>query len=353
METSLTENKPIELVLDAEATQLLIDGPPEGAIGWQALDSLLRERLGESDFQFTDYTCMSPVSSIYGYRRSGPTPHWLLVTFAFTELFGKESDDPDVSGWGYELTMRVAGAGESPPDETLFLLGQIAEYVFSYGAALSAGSTLDLSQLLEGTEAEAMALVALRADPELEIGETPFGQLAFLQVVATTEAEQSAMLDWSPPEVLKLMSDRDSLLVYDTERTCLLRDEEVRQEIERRISEEGSSGEVLALAERMTWSKPGLLRRQALLSLDAFAVEPFCRRLLGRIPFGRSLTLVSEEHEIEIEPSGQTELAVRRNISILRLTNEACQELVTKLRDGEKRFTCPGLDGLTISVTDL
>ncbi len=351
METSVKENESIDLVLDVEAADLF--GPPEGAIGWQALDSLLQQRLGESDFEFTDRTCESPVSAIYGYRRSEPNPHWLLVTFAFSELFGKESDDPDVSGWGYELTMRVAGDGESPPDEAVFLLGQIAEYVFDYGAALSAGTTLDLSQLLAGTEAEPMSFVALRADPELETGETPFGQLSFLQVVVSTQAEQTAMLDWSPTEVLELMAGRDALLVHGPNHVCLLQDEEIRQEIEQRITAEGSSGEMLALAERMSWSKPGLLRRQARLSLEAYAVEPLCRRLLGRIPFGRSLTLVSEDHEVQIEPADACEMLAKRDISILRLTEEACRELVNKLRGGEKHFACPGLEKLTIAVSEL
>ena len=36
-----------------------------------------------------------------------PTPHWHWVTYGLTALYDKpENEDPDWSGWGFELTMR-------------------------------------------------------------------------------------------------------------------------------------------------------------------------------------------------------------------------------------------------------
>jgi hypothetical protein len=48
-----------------------------------------------------------------GGIRAYETPKgWHLVTFGLTELFAKESEDPRVSGWGYELTLRTPAADE-------------------------------------------------------------------------------------------------------------------------------------------------------------------------------------------------------------------------------------------------
>ena len=34
-------------------------------------------------------------------------PHWHYVTYGFTELYEKKSEDPEVSGYGFELTFRL------------------------------------------------------------------------------------------------------------------------------------------------------------------------------------------------------------------------------------------------------
>src|SRR5678810_1390974 len=34
-------------------------------------------------------------------------PHWHYITLGLTELFGKESDNRAVSGWGIELTLKT------------------------------------------------------------------------------------------------------------------------------------------------------------------------------------------------------------------------------------------------------
>ncbi|HCU93729.1 MAG TPA: hypothetical protein DHU96_13780 [Actinobacteria bacterium] len=46
---------------------------------------------------------------------------WLLVTFGLTDLFGKsQEDDPDVSGWEFELTMRIRGTCADETDLHLY-----------------------------------------------------------------------------------------------------------------------------------------------------------------------------------------------------------------------------------------
>ncbi|MDI9654077.1 suppressor of fused domain protein, partial [Burkholderia cenocepacia] len=59
---------------------------------------LVKWRLGGPD----------PLDGISVWRRAAPVPHWHFVTYGLSELYAKESDDPAVSGFGFELTMRVA-----------------------------------------------------------------------------------------------------------------------------------------------------------------------------------------------------------------------------------------------------
>src|SRR5262245_54120300 len=67
---------------------------------------------------------------ISAYRAEGP-PHWHFVTYGFSELYEKESDDPEVSGWGFELTFRLSrGEDEDqPPGFAIDFLFNLGRYV--------------------------------------------------------------------------------------------------------------------------------------------------------------------------------------------------------------------------------
>jgi hypothetical protein len=51
-----------------------------------------------------------------------------------TELFEKVDEDPEVSGWGFELTLRLprADTDTEPPRWALRLLDKLGQYVYSY-----------------------------------------------------------------------------------------------------------------------------------------------------------------------------------------------------------------------------
>jgi hypothetical protein len=67
------------------------------------------------------------IDGVSVYRAARPA-HWHLVTFGLSELYAKESDEPAVSGWGFELTMRVPRQrGDQAPLWALGLLQGIAK----------------------------------------------------------------------------------------------------------------------------------------------------------------------------------------------------------------------------------
>ena len=88
------------------------DRYPVQAPGWAAIDRAVgRWFPGQTPHQFTssrayDLEGESPLPAITAWAGEDPA-HWLMVTYGLTELFEKSAPDPTVSGFGYELTLRL------------------------------------------------------------------------------------------------------------------------------------------------------------------------------------------------------------------------------------------------------
>lgn len=138
-----------------------------------------------------------PLDGISAYRLEDPA-HWMFVTFGFTELHQKTSDNPDVSGWGFELTFRTTAAPSAlePPMWPVYVLQQLARYVFNtrevfdvghhiaFGGPLTRKQTTDLEALLFVSESELPSSVR-----------TPNGTVKFIQAVGITADEREALSD--------------------------------------------------------------------------------------------------------------------------------------------------------------
>jgi hypothetical protein len=152
---------------------------------------------------------------VFGLNAHRITGGWLLMTLGLTELFGKVSDDPDVSGWGFELTMRVprGDSEQRPPGWALNLLGQLSSYVFSAGKPFAAGHRLSPGGPITGTADTLLTAVAFAPDPDLTAIRTPHGSVEFLTVFGITAEELARMQQSSTADVLAdLRSDNPSLL---------------------------------------------------------------------------------------------------------------------------------------------
>jgi hypothetical protein len=109
--------------------------------GWDAIDRALAPIYGDAEPRFHYGTVIKwmlggpdPLDGVSIYRVEQPVPHWHFVSYGLTELYAKESDDPEVSGWGFELTFRlVRGGEETPPAWAMNLLQNLARYVFCSG----------------------------------------------------------------------------------------------------------------------------------------------------------------------------------------------------------------------------
>lgn len=193
----------------------------ENAPGWDAIEEAVGEHLAvDGETQHWSTGVLPGQDGVYGISAYRVPGLWLFVTFGLTELYDKESEDADVSGWGFELTMRVPRGDDDqqPPQWPLTLLAQLGEYVYSSGSPFGPGHRLDPGGPITGSPDTRLTAVAFAADPELPSLRTTNGSVDFLQVVGITHDELEQMKQSSTAAVLEQLSGQAPRLETDPSR---------------------------------------------------------------------------------------------------------------------------------------
>ncbi|GII52415.1 hypothetical protein Pth03_08040 [Planotetraspora thailandica] len=194
------------------------DEDEDEAPGWDAIEAAVARIVPPQQPLHWGTDTLPGQDGIYGLSAYRTSSHWLLVTFGLSELFGKDSDDPEVSGWGFELTMRVPATDEQPPPWALRLLQQLGRYVFSAGRPFAGGHRMDPGGPITGAPDSRLTALAFARDPELGTIDTPNGQVEFLTVVGMTADELARMKETSTDQVLGEFAIASPLLVTDVRR---------------------------------------------------------------------------------------------------------------------------------------
>ncbi|MGW0660020.1 suppressor of fused domain protein [Streptodolium elevatio] len=201
------------------------------AAGWAAIEAALERVYGDVEPYGHLGTQVpysvggpDPLDGISIYRRTAPVPHWHLVGFGMSELYAKDSDDPAISGYGFEFSARVADHGDDEvPMWAAVLLQVLARYVVG-NRPFAPGHTIHVAPgtFGAGTETE-LAALAFAVDPDLGVIDTPHGAVTFLEVAALTEDEYVAAKGGNTATVLDRISARSTRpLVIDRTRGSLL-----------------------------------------------------------------------------------------------------------------------------------
>ncbi|GIF73586.1 suppressor of fused domain protein [Asanoa siamensis] len=265
------------------------------APGWDAIDARLGELYpGVAPKHYGTLHTFAlggpdPLDGVSFYARVEPVPHWHLVGYGLSELYTKETDDPAESGWGFELTFRVAraAADDEPPLWAASLLQNLARYVFSTNNWFEPGHHMNAGGPIQHGYATSMTALAFVEDPELGAIDTPHGRLRFLQVVGLTGDEYAAVRQWDTDGVLGLLARRHPLLVTDPDRPSITDDPAVRAEIEAGRARDGSSTGLL-LVGGFGWAAEGDTVR---LSFKEVTTASVAQAVRDRLPFGRNLVL--------------------------------------------------------------
>jgi cell wall assembly regulator SMI1 len=131
-------------------------------------------------------------------------PHWHLVTFGLTDL--EVAEPPTrMSGWGQELTVRVARGEElMPPEWAVALLHELARELVRSRQGYEEEDVLEVE-----TDTGGLPVVAMLADVTLSPLRTVNGSVRFMQAVGLFAQEYEA----EPDEVLAELRRADPLLL--------------------------------------------------------------------------------------------------------------------------------------------
>ena len=198
------------------------------APGWDAIDTALTAVHGTTPPAHVAYDPpMGLSNNLQGCSAYPADGHWHYVSYGLSELYEPDAgDDPEISGWGFELTMRVrATPGEPTPEWPFVMINEIAKQVNSGGIRpLATGGRIDLRAAITGypnvpgAPATGLTVYALTLDPQLGEITTPNGLVAFLQLVGVTGVEKEEMLGSSTAQVLDRLATEDPLLITDPAR---------------------------------------------------------------------------------------------------------------------------------------
>jgi suppressor of fused-like protein len=326
----------------------------EDPVGWLAIDNHLEAfypgvepmhwgtivgwRLGGPD----------PLDGISAYANDGPPLHWHYISYGSSELYTKESDDPDRSGWGLELTFRLArtaGAEDAPPIWAVNFLQNLARYIEESGKVLWPGHHMNANGPIAAEIDTLIEAAVFIEDPELGAIDTPHGRVRFVQVVGITLDEYELIRRWNTDSVVELLGRGNPLHVTDLERRSVLDDPVIAAEGEGGRRADGSSmGGVYV--DRLEWVDSG---DRLHIVISALAIEDVRTMLEGRLPFGREGFLEGQSGRLDLVPGSQFGWHPHDGGIALTLTPEATRTLA-ELPPTPGEYRWAELSGLTVEV---
>ncbi|MBR5712284.1 MAG: suppressor of fused domain protein [Lachnospiraceae bacterium] len=118
-----------------------------------------------------------------------------FVTFGLTELYAKESRNTELSGYGYEMTLKLKKEGledeEAEIRNVCGILQAVARITFTNGECFFPNEFIYTGQTA-GMDANQKSLLTgfiVVSDPSVQTIETPNGRVEFRELVGMTDAE--------------------------------------------------------------------------------------------------------------------------------------------------------------------
>lgn len=198
--------------------------PGGEAPGWEAIDAALRPLYGDQAPRHIGYMPPAALSTnLQGCSAYQAEDHWHYISYGLSQLYHPgPQDDPEVSGWGFELSLRVPlGDDNHAPGWPFTMLNELAKHVNGNRVRLEPGDRIDLQAPItgyphtpDGVPTE-LTVFAMTVDPQLGTIHTANGRLTFLQAVGVTQHEKDRMITESTAAVLDELAQTSSLLITD------------------------------------------------------------------------------------------------------------------------------------------
>jgi suppressor of fused len=276
---------------------------------------------------------LPPLEEVVAFAVSEPSPHWHYISYGLTELGLKETDDPELSGWGFELTMRVAGdITTSPPAWPIHFLRWIAGCVWRDGNALGASHTFLLPPAkLERYHPETDA-VGFVVDAELGEITTPNGKVTFLQVIDLHGDEFRLVSRWDANQVFAEIERSSPRFIWSMSRPSVLRGAG-GERLRARAAREGSSQEIEYMLD-LEWDEA----RVRLTPLNRLVVA---NGLSYRVAYGRAVRFISGCRVLEVS-AGPPSVDLKSDRARVVILAQDAPSLAEELREGRSAgvFIC-------------
>jgi suppressor of fused-like protein len=333
--------------------------------GWDAIDSALRPLYGKT--QPVHYGTVitwrlggpDPLDGISVYKRTDGECHWHFISYGLTELYKKESRDAAVSGYGLELSFRLACRRDDskPPAWAMSFLQNLARYIFQTGNVFEAGHHLNLNGPIAVKEPTEIGAILFAADPELPACDSPNGRFSFLQIVGITLDELEAVQYWNSARFTEVLASRSPLLVTDLQRQSVLAEAETARQVAAETEREGSSmGELYT--STVEWSQEDAPNKRTRIVVDALAARMFVRQLSGRLLHDRQLVLCGKGTEgqnlVAFRPAESPSITAEQGgLLVVALSRPVIDELREKFPAQRGLYRSEILDGFEIEVVPL
>ena len=290
-----------------------------------------------------------PLDGISAYKCASPVAHWHFVTYGLSELYAKETNDAETSGFGFELTFRLACCPDDaePPAFALNFLQNLARYVFDTGNAFDDGHWMSANGPIARDTDTAICSMGFVFDPQLPAIDTPNGQLAFLQIVGLTADEEKAARSWKTRPLLELLLPHMPLWITDLARRSLLEREEVRAQVDEGVRRDGSSCGSL-FVDVLSWRVQDEARAPAFeITLGAGPLRDLLALLPLRLPFDRDFHYFGHDTALRFRRGDVSCVNVDDDVLTLQLTDATCEALLRGLEPRAGRYAIEGLEGVS------
>lgn len=329
----------------------------EDAPGWDAIDEVLAKLYPTQQAQHYGTVLPyslggnDPLTGISIYQSEAASTHHHLITFGFSDLFEKTTDDPEASGFGFELTLRLTGPFDpkSPPSWAMNFLQNLGRYVFETGNVFGPGHTMPLNGPICGDSATKIEAITFVEDPQLPPLDTPNGKVNFLQIVGLTLDELEAVERWNARAFCALRSQSDPFLLTDLDRDTWLKDESFASAVVEGTRKDGSSSASLYTTE-VTFKAASSPLMPPTIVIPAIAATSLAHRLAGRIPFGREFELISEKKTVLFTPGNVVRFDITEDQLTVTLTSEAAMAISHALAPKAGKFSIPTAGGLIFEI---
>lgn len=234
----------------------------------------------------------APIAEIVAYRASKPIPHWHYITYGLSELGEKSSNDPSLSGFGVEYTLRLIDDAAQPLVWPMNLLRWLAKLVWQTREPLDPSHSMDVPDGLLDEVSPGVEGLGFLKDEDLGTIETPNGSLTFVSVIPLMAREHWLLGAWDFDKYIGALRSQQGDVLWRVGRSSVLEGNGA-SEILARVKQDGSSQSLDFTT--LSWTKEEI-------ELDQVGRTVFTKFLRHRLAYGRDATIVSGKRRAALSP---------------------------------------------------